>query len=328
MPGAEAGGAEEPQQLRSGFTERVLAVDLFIFDITSRVHGDGGDIIGVEFPLDLAGSAHDKAAGRDDGALRDEGAGGNDGVGADDRAIENGGAHADEDVGFNGASMEHDGVADGDIVADDERILVLHHVEDAAVLYVGARTNADVVDVAPDDAEGPDAGVFAERDVADHDRSGVDIGGCRNLGPLAPIRANIRFAHNGHSKPRVSYCREIAYGNEQKAPSPADDSRYHPVWPVTRKAGKLRGERMDEGATGGDTAWMETKCARCGAAMRCEPEGACWCFELPRVPMPKPGKATGCLCRECLMERIAAGGDADETVKGIDPPKEKRSERA
>ena len=44
---------------------------------------------------------------------------------------------------------------------------------------------------------------------------------------------------------------------------------------------------------------MDTRCARCGAEMRCEPAGDCWCKELPHGPMPE-ATVTGCLCRVCL----------------------------
>lgn len=47
---------------------------------------------------------------------------------------------------------------------------------------------------------------------------------------------------------------------------------------------------------------METRCARCDAAMSCKPEGGCWCAELPHGPMPvvSAGEVEGCLCRSCL----------------------------
>jgi hypothetical protein len=49
---------------------------------------------------------------------------------------------------------------------------------------------------------------------------------------------------------------------------------------------------------------METRCAQCGAAMTCQPEGGCWCAELPHVPMPAADE--GCLCRDCLLAKIEA----------------------
>jgi len=49
---------------------------------------------------------------------------------------------------------------------------------------------------------------------------------------------------------------------------------------------------------------METRCAQCGAAMTCQPEGGCWCAELPKIPVPADVK--GCLCRNCLLAKIEA----------------------
>ncbi len=40
--------------------------------------------------------------------------------------------------------------------------------------------------------------------------------------------------------------------------------------------------------------------------MTCQPEGGCWCAELPHIPMPPDWQSTGCLCRACLMEKIKA----------------------
>jgi hypothetical protein len=45
-------------------------------------------------------------------------------------------------------------------------------------------------------------------------------------------------------------------------------------------------------------AGMKTKCARCGAEMRCDPGGQCWCVELPFRAMPEAPEA--CLCPACL----------------------------
>ena len=55
---------------------------------------------------------------------------------------------------------------------------------------------------------------------------------------------------------------------------------------------------------------VETHCSQCGAAMTCQPEGGCWCAELPNcAPMPKAsaqGEAEGCLCLNCLHAKIEA----------------------
>jgi hypothetical protein len=43
---------------------------------------------------------------------------------------------------------------------------------------------------------------------------------------------------------------------------------------------------------------VETRCARCNSPMICQPEGECWCAELPpRLALPQSGR---CLCRHCL----------------------------
>jgi hypothetical protein len=68
-------------------------------------------------------------------------------------------------VGLDGAAVQGDVVADSDLVAENERVGALHNVEDGAILDVGAGADADVVDVAADDAAEPDAGVLAEGDV-------------------------------------------------------------------------------------------------------------------------------------------------------------------
>jgi len=71
--------------------------------------------------------------------------------------------------------------------------------------------------------------------------------------------------------------------------------------------GKNRGSRLvdlDGAAQLGHHRWVETRCAQCGAAMTCQPEGGCWCAELPHVPMP--ADAEGCLCRNCLRAKIEA----------------------
>ena len=80
----------------------------------------------------------------------------------------------------------HDFVADGDVVAENQRIFVAHDVEDRAVLNVGARADADVVHVAAHDGERPDAGVFADDYVADDDGGGIDVRGLAAISGSLP----------------------------------------------------------------------------------------------------------------------------------------------
>jgi len=122
--------------------------------------------------------------------LGDQGTGGDDGAGSDDGAVENDGAHADEAAGFNGATVEYSVVANGDIVANEDAVFSFHAVENAVVLNVGVVADADLVDVAAEDRVHPDAGVFAENDVADELGGVVDIAGVGELGSDAFVGAD------------------------------------------------------------------------------------------------------------------------------------------
>ena len=53
---------------------------------------------------------------------------------------------------------------------------------------------------------------------------------------------------------------------------------------------------------------MESRCARCGAGLICDPSGDCWCKKLPHGRMPAEEDATGCLCRECLVRELRFQG--------------------
>ena len=55
---------------------------------------------------------------------------------------------------------------------------------------------------------------------------------------------------------------------------------------------------------------VETRCARCNSPMTCNPDGKCWCAELP----PRKTLATegGCLCPSCLEHDLKA--EREETA--------------
>ena len=67
---------------------------------------------------------------------------------------------------------------------------VAHDMEDGAVLDIGARADADEVDVAADNDAGPDAGVRADGDVADDDGLRINVRGCGDLRFAATKTAN------------------------------------------------------------------------------------------------------------------------------------------
>jgi cysteine-rich CWC protein len=50
---------------------------------------------------------------------------------------------------------------------------------------------------------------------------------------------------------------------------------------------------------------MVDHCPRCGIAFECSPAGrACWCTELPPLPITGDLSVARCLCRRCLEERV------------------------
>jgi hypothetical protein len=81
-------------------------------------------------------------------------------------------------------------VAYGDIVADVDAVLFFHAVEDAVVLNVGIVADADLMYIAAEDRVHPDAGVFAENDVADELGGVVDVAGVGELGSDAFVGAD------------------------------------------------------------------------------------------------------------------------------------------
>jgi len=129
--------------------------------------------------------------------LGEQGTGGDDGAGSDDGAVENDRAHADEAAGFDGAAVEYRVVAHGDIVANVNAILFFHAVEGAVVLNVGVVADANLVNIAAEDSVHPDAGMFAENDVADELGGVVDVAGVGELGSDAFVGADHALSDAG-----------------------------------------------------------------------------------------------------------------------------------
>lgn len=65
-------------------------------------------------------------------------------------------------------------MSDRDLVSDDERMRVMGHMKHAEVLHVGARSDADGIDVAADDSVKPHAAVLAHHHVPNDDSSIFD----------------------------------------------------------------------------------------------------------------------------------------------------------
>src|SRR5438445_2353742 len=90
-------------------------------------------------------------------------------------------------------------MADRDLVAQNQRVLVFHHVQNRAVLNIRARTDSDIIDVAPDDDKRPDASIVADHDVADDHRCGVNVSRTSDDGPLALVGPNVWLASHDYA---------------------------------------------------------------------------------------------------------------------------------
>lgn len=140
----------------------------------------------VQVATDQALAGRYQAAGTDDHFVFDDG------------AIHDGAAHADQNAVAQGAAMQHDLVADGHLVTDDQRETVgvegtgVGDVQHAAVLHAGARANADAVHVAADHRQRPDRAVFADLHVAQDHRRTVD------KRPESHFRSVLLEAADGH----------------------------------------------------------------------------------------------------------------------------------
>ncbi len=70
---------------------------------------------------------------------------------------------------------------------------------------------------------------------------------------------------------------------------------------------RMRPRRRSDGAER-----VITRCSRCHAPMRCEPQGDCWCKRMPSLP--NPDLAQGCYCESCLRSAIEESGRDQRTA--------------
>lgn len=66
--------------------------------------------------------------------------------------------------------MQYDVMSDRDIIADDQRVDIMSHMQHAEVLDICPVTDPDVVHIAPDHGIEPHTAIFTYDDIADHDR--------------------------------------------------------------------------------------------------------------------------------------------------------------
>src|ERR1035437_1595525 len=168
-------------------------VRLFVSQIVVGVAEDHLLVFLIQVAAEFPWGAHPEGVRLHDRLFGNQRAGGDDGAASDDRAVEDDGAHADQAAGFNGAAVQDGVVAHADVVAQVDAVLFFHAVEDTVVLNVGIVADADLVNVAAEDGVHPDAGVFAEDDVADQLGGVVDIAGVGELWGDALVRADHGF---------------------------------------------------------------------------------------------------------------------------------------
>src|SRR5690606_34799499 len=84
----------------------------------------------------------------------------------DHGAVEHAGADADQTAALERATVDHRRVTDDDVVTDRQRMGLVGDVQHRAVLDVGARADADPVDVATRGDVEPERAVVARFEVA------------------------------------------------------------------------------------------------------------------------------------------------------------------
>src|SRR6478736_5071187 len=144
-----------------------LSVDLCVIKIILAIHHDRLlRLFVINLLFEFSGNAHPQRIRLNHRAFRNDRAGGDDAAFADFGVVQDDAAHADQAAVANGAAVQRDGVPHGDPVPHGNAVFVAHAVEHAAILHVGVFANADGKDVAADDGVHPDAGVFADLNVA------------------------------------------------------------------------------------------------------------------------------------------------------------------
>ncbi len=174
---------------------QVLVLELHV--VTGAV-GEKCVFLVVQQPGLLHRAAHVQVATDQALARRHQATGADDHFVLDDGAVHDGAAHADQYAVAQGAAMQHDLVADGHFVTDDQREAVrveragMGDVQHAAVLHAGTRADADAVHVAAYNGQRPDGAVFTDFHVAQHYRRSVDEG------PGPNFRSVLLEASDGH----------------------------------------------------------------------------------------------------------------------------------
>lgn len=166
--------------------------------IIRRTVGEEGPLLVAQRPCLLHRAADIQITTLQALARRHQAAGADDHLVFDHRAIHDGAAHADQDPIAQGAAMQHDFVANGYLIANNQREALgverpgVGDVQDAAILHAGARAYTDAVHVAADHRQRPHRAVCADLDVPQDHRRTVDKSAWSNF------RSVLLEVSNGH----------------------------------------------------------------------------------------------------------------------------------
>ena len=130
-----------------------------------------GLLLGSELTHGFGRTSNDHAAIRKLFALGHERSSAHDAAFADLRAIEHNSANTDQGAIADGAAMQHDFVSDRHVIAYDQRLANIG-VQHAAILDIGAPSDANGLGVSAYNNAKPDAGVFTKLYMA-HDLGAV-----------------------------------------------------------------------------------------------------------------------------------------------------------
>ncbi len=131
-------------------------------------------------------------------------------IALDGGAIEHARAHADQAQIFDGAGMQDGAVAHGDVLADHGGVAglveraVVAHVNDGAVLHIGACADLHMIDVTADHGARPDRNVIAQVHLADDGAGRVDVDARAQLRGVLQEGAN-----RDHGISCKSACRQV-----------------------------------------------------------------------------------------------------------------------
>lgn len=123
------------RSLVSVFCQIVFGILYVMLGVIRLSRADGFDVFGRYAAPDLSGG--------DLRVLQHQGAGGDDGTFAHFAAVEQCRTHADEGVVADGAGVDGDVVADGDVRADVGRSRLMGHVDARPILHIGTVADGD-----------------------------------------------------------------------------------------------------------------------------------------------------------------------------------------